>query len=107
MRNYHIGTITGIPIRVNVTLLVFLPVLAWLIARPGQIAIYAGFIEGISPHTVDVEALQTGVAPAVIGVATAVGLFGGVVTTTDFARAIEVLQGIGPRRDVATPDGYA
>jgi Zn-dependent protease/predicted transcriptional regulator len=79
MRNYHLGTVTGIPVRANVTLLVFLPVLAWLVSRPGQIALYAGFIERISPHAVDTAALQAGYTPEVIGVAAAVGLFVGVL----------------------------
>ena len=79
MYNFRIGTVTDIPIRVNVTLLVFLPVLAWLISRPAQIAAYAGFIETISPHAVDMEVLATGNTPILVGVVTAVGLFAGVL----------------------------
>jgi uncharacterized protein YegP (UPF0339 family)/Zn-dependent protease len=79
MRNFHVGTITDIPIRLNVTLLVFLPVLAWLISRPGQLAIYAGFVERISPHTFDLATLQAGNTPILIGITAALGLFVGVL----------------------------
>jgi Zn-dependent protease/CBS domain-containing protein len=79
MRNFQVGTVTGIPIRLNVTLLVFLPVLAWLVARTGQIELYAGIIDAFSPRPVDVAALQGGYVRELIGVAAAVGLFVGVL----------------------------
>jgi Zn-dependent protease/predicted transcriptional regulator len=79
MRNFHVGTITDIPIRLNITFVVFLPVLAWLISRPAQLAAYAGFVASISPHEVDIAMLQTGNTPIVIGVAAALGLFVGVL----------------------------
>jgi Zn-dependent protease len=79
MRNVHVGTITGIPIRLNITFLLFLPVLAWLISRPTQLAAYAGFVAAISPHEVDIALLQSGTTPIVVGIAAAVGLFVGVL----------------------------
>jgi Zn-dependent protease len=79
MRNFHVGTITGIPIRLNITFVIFLPVLAWLISRPAQLAAYAGFVAGISPHEVDIALLQTGNTPIVIGITAALGLFVGVL----------------------------
>ncbi len=79
MRNFGIGTITGIPIRLNITFIIFLPVLAWLISRPTQIELYAGFIVGISPHAIDTAALQTGNTPILVGAITAIGLFAGVL----------------------------
>ncbi|MEF8809192.1 site-2 protease family protein [Natronomonas sp.] len=79
MRNFHVGTITGIPIRLNITFLIFLPVLAWLISRPAQLTAYAGFVAGISPHEVDIALLQTGNTPTVIGIVAALGLFVGVL----------------------------
>ncbi|WP_256393642.1 site-2 protease family protein [Natronoarchaeum rubrum] len=75
MRNYTIGSVTGIPIRVNVTLLVFLPALAWLLSRPDQIGVYAGVIEALSPHGIDDAAIEAGQTPLVLGSAAAVGLF--------------------------------
>jgi Zn-dependent protease/CBS domain-containing protein len=79
MWNFRVGTVTDIPIRLNVTFLVFLPVLAWLISRPEQLAFYAGAVEWISPHPVDLAALQAGNTPIVLGVGAAVGLFVGVL----------------------------
>jgi len=79
MRNFHVGTVTDIPIRLNLTLLLFLPMLAWLVARTGQIEPYAGLIERISPHAVDVDALQSGFTAELVGVAAALGLFAGVL----------------------------
>jgi len=75
MRNYTIGSVWGIPIRINVSLLVFLPVLAWLIGSGGQIAVYAGFIESLTGVGFDLGALRAGSMPWVIGVVAAVGLF--------------------------------
>jgi hypothetical protein len=60
MRNFHIGTITGIPTRVTVTLLLFLPVLAWLISGGEQLTAYAGVIASLSAQTVDVGTDRTG-----------------------------------------------
>ena len=79
MRNFEIGRITGIPIRLNVTLVVFLPLLAWLISREEQLGFYAGVVNGISPRAIDVAAIGSGSTPILAGTATAVGLFAGVL----------------------------
>jgi len=75
MRNFHLTTVWGIPIRINVSLLVFLPVLVWLIAAGGQIGAYASVVDALSPATLDPEPLQVGTTPWLIGVAGAIGLF--------------------------------
>jgi len=74
MRNYTLGRVWGIPIRVNVSLLVFLPILAWLIGSGAQIAVYAGIIEGLAPVTIDPAALAAE-SRWTIGILAAVGLF--------------------------------
>ena len=79
MKNFEIGRITGIPIRLNVTLVVFLPLLAWLISREEQLSFYAALVDSIAPRAVDVAAVQSGTAPVVVGIATALGLFVGVL----------------------------
>lgn len=79
MRNFEIGRITDIPIYLNITLLLFLPVLAWLISRPVQIEVYAGVIEALAGHPVDAAALSAGSTPLVIGAAGAIGLMAGVL----------------------------
>lgn len=75
MRNFTVASVWGIPIRINVSLVVFLPILAWLIGSGGQIEIYAGFIEGLTGEGFDLDVLRAGSTPWVIGVTAAVGLF--------------------------------
>ncbi|GAB3684832.1 CBS domain-containing protein [Salinarchaeum chitinilyticum] len=77
MRSITLGRILGIPIRINVSLLLFLPILVWLIA--GQIELYGDVVNAISPTTVDVDPLTEGSNPWIIGGAAAAGLFVGVL----------------------------
>ena len=78
MRNFHITTVWGIPIRVNVSLLIFLPVLAWIIGSGTQISVYASIVSSLSGVTLDLTVLTAGQTPWVIGSAAAVGLFASV-----------------------------
>jgi Zn-dependent protease len=78
MYNYRIATIWGIPIKVNISLVVFLPVLAWIIGGTNQIALYAGLVEGLAGVPLDAEALQAGNNGLAIGAAAAIGLFASV-----------------------------
>ena len=75
MRSFTVGEIWDIPIRINTSLLVFLPILAWLIGSGGQIAVYAGFIERLTGVGFDLAQLRAGSMPWVIGITAAVGLF--------------------------------
>ncbi|WP_336036144.1 site-2 protease family protein [Halobacterium yunchengense] len=75
MRSYTIASVWGIPIRVNTSLLIFLPILAWLIGSGEQIGLYAGLIEGLTGVGFDVDVLEAGSTPWVIGVVAALGLF--------------------------------
>ncbi|HKL30467.1 MAG TPA: site-2 protease family protein [Natrialbaceae archaeon] len=75
MRSYTVTKVWGIPIRINISLVVFLPVLAWLIGAGGQIDLYAELLEGLTAATFDVETLTAGTTPWVIGIVAAVGLF--------------------------------
>jgi Zn-dependent protease len=75
MRSYTVTKIWGIPIRLNISLVVFLPVLAWLIGDGGQIELYAELLEGLTAVAFDVDTLTAGSTPWVIGVVAAVGLF--------------------------------
>ena len=76
--NYTILSIWGIPIRINISLLVFLPILAWLIGSGDQIAAYAEIINGLTPATVDPAELAGANERWFIGIAAAVGLFASV-----------------------------
>lgn len=71
----------GIPIRVNITLLLFIPVIVWIIATDitSQQGIdWVTAIAAISPHTLEAEALQAGLMPWILGFGAALGLFFGV-----------------------------
>jgi Zn-dependent protease len=74
MRNYTLTSVWGIPIRINISLVVFLPVLAWLIGSGSQIDIYAGLIESFAPGRLDPTGLGSG-DRWTIGVLAGIGLF--------------------------------
>ncbi len=77
MRSYRITSVWGIAIKINISLLLFLPILAWLIGSGQEITLYAGFINwlSMSTSTLDIAVLRQGITPWVIGVVAAVGLF--------------------------------
>lgn len=75
MRNYTITSVWGIPIRINVSLIVFLPILAWIIGSGTQIDTYALLVSTFAPAAIDIAALKAGTTPWLIGTAAAVGLF--------------------------------
>jgi Zn-dependent protease len=75
VRSYTITEVWDIPIRVNTSLLIFLPILAWLIGSGQQIELYAGLIGTLTGTGFDLVALRAGATPWLIGVVAAVGLF--------------------------------
>jgi Zn-dependent protease len=75
MRNLTIGRIWGIPIRLNISLLVFLPILAWLLGSGTQIGVYADTINALWPGSLDSETFQVGARSWTIGILGALGLF--------------------------------
>lgn len=75
MRNYDLVSVANIPIRINVSLLVVLPVLAWLIGSGEQIDLYVGIINAFPVAALDPAVLRAGTTPWLIGIAAAVGLF--------------------------------
>ena len=76
--NYTILHIWGIPIRINISLLVFLPILAFLIGSGEQIGAYSSLITALTPATVDPAALSGPEDRWLIGGVSAVALFGSV-----------------------------
>ncbi|WP_436932163.1 site-2 protease family protein [Halosimplex halobium] len=75
MRNFTIGSVWGIPIRINVSLVVFLPILAWVIGSGSQIETYVDIVNTFAPYSFDVAALTAGSTPWAIGAGAAIGLF--------------------------------
>ena len=75
MRSIKVTSVWGIPIKLHVSLLVVLPIFAWLLGSGQQIELYAGLIEGLTGAPLDIAALTGGSTPWVIGTAAAIGLF--------------------------------
>ncbi|GAA0302820.1 hypothetical protein GCM10009066_16130 [Halarchaeum salinum] len=78
MRKFTVGRIWDIPIRIDLSLVLFLPLLAWFLGSEAQIDTYAGVINAVVPHAYDTATLHTGANPWLIGVLAAVALFAGV-----------------------------
>lgn len=76
--NYTLFRVWGIPIRINISLVVFLPILAYLIGSDVQLAAYADLIEVMTPATVDPAVLAES-DRWLVGTTAAVGLFASVL----------------------------
>jgi len=76
--NYTILRVWGIPIRINISLLIFLPALAWLIGSGEQIAVYSSLINSLTPATVEPAMLDGPNDRWIVGASAAVALFGSV-----------------------------
>ena len=77
MASFQIGRIYGIPIKIDVTFLLVLPLFAWVIGS--QVEFWVEIL-GILPATVPGEApLTEGNTPWILGTASAIGLFVGVL----------------------------
>lgn len=75
--NYTLLSVWGIPIRINISLLVFLPILAWLVGSGEQLATYETMINSLAPVGVDAAGLED-TDRWLIGSGAAVGLFASV-----------------------------
>lgn len=75
MRNFTITKIWGIPIRINISLIVFLPILVWLIGSGEQITIYSLIISELVGKQLSSNLLTSGLYPWIIGFFAAIGLF--------------------------------
>jgi len=75
--NYTLFSVWGVPIRINISLLVFLPILAWLIGTGEQLAAYGSLIDLLPTADVDPGAL-TDTERWLIGAGAALGLFASV-----------------------------
>ncbi|MFB6233707.1 MAG: site-2 protease family protein [Haloarculaceae archaeon] len=77
MRRFRIGSAFGIPIQLDLTFLLVLPLFAFLIAS--QVELWAGTMNDVVAANLDPALLSTGSLPWVLGALAAVGLFVGVV----------------------------
>ena len=72
-KGFRVGSIAGIPIKLDITLLLILPVLAYIIAN-GMGEVTVALNQGFGSD-LDVDVLTEGLMPWVLGFAAAVGLF--------------------------------
>ncbi len=77
MRGIHVGSAFGIPIRLNWTFLIVLPLFAFLIGS--EVATIAQLMNETMGVGIDVTAIDAGYTPWLLGLAAALGLFGGVL----------------------------
>ena len=77
MRGIRIGTVFGIPVRLNWTFLLVLPLFAYLIGS--EVATISGVMNETMGAGIDPAAIGDGLTPWAIGLAAALGLFGGVL----------------------------
>jgi Zn-dependent protease len=77
MRGLKIGSALGIPVRLNWTFLIVLPLFAYLIGA--QVGMIAEVMNGVLGAGIDPAALAGGLTPWTLGLAAAVGLFLGVL----------------------------
>ncbi|MFC6826848.1 M50 family metallopeptidase [Halopelagius fulvigenes] len=73
MRGIRIGSVFGIPIKLDVTFLLVLPLFAWLIGS--DVEQLVGAINGVFGAGIDAAGLTAGTTPWVLGTAAALGLF--------------------------------
>ncbi|QUO48211.1 MULTISPECIES: M50 family metallopeptidase [Halorubrum] len=77
MRGIKVGSAFGIPIRLNWTFLIVLPLFAYLIG--GQVGEIAGVMNEVAGLGIDAGAVAAGNTPWLLGLTAAVGLFVGVL----------------------------
>ncbi|QLK24763.1 CBS domain-containing protein [Natrinema zhouii] len=77
MRSFRIGSLFGIPIKLDLTFLLVLPLFAYLIGA--QIEGVAGILNDGLAAGIDIGAITSGLLPWLLGLAAAIGLFVGVV----------------------------
>ena len=77
MRGLRIGTVVGIPVRLNWTFLIVLPLFAYLIGS--EVETIAGVMNETLGAGIDTVAVGVGLTPWLLGLAAVLGLFGGVL----------------------------
>jgi Zn-dependent protease/predicted transcriptional regulator len=76
-KSFRIGSLFGIPIKLDISFLLILPIFAWLIGA--QIELLVGPLNAVFGTGLDAEPLTAGYRPWILGTIAAIGLFVGVV----------------------------
>ncbi|MCH7661808.1 MAG: M50 family metallopeptidase, partial [Euryarchaeota archaeon] len=76
-KSFRIGSLFGIPIKLDVSFLLILPIFAWLIGA--QIELLVGPLNAVFGTGLDAAPLTAGYRPWILGLTAAIGLFVGVV----------------------------
>ncbi|MEF8757604.1 MAG: CBS domain-containing protein [Halobacteriales archaeon] len=77
MRSFRIGSAFGIPIKLDLTFLLILPLFAYLIGS--QIEVTTDLLNRVWAAEIAVDPLTAGLMPWIVGIVAAIGLFAGVV----------------------------
>ncbi|MFB6297670.1 MAG: site-2 protease family protein [Salinirussus sp.] len=77
MRRFRIGSVFGIPLQLDLTFLLVLPLFAYIIGT--QVGTWAETANGLLGANLDPAVLSVSPLPWILGIAAAVGLFAGVV----------------------------
>ncbi|WP_132059055.1 CBS domain-containing protein [Halorussus amylolyticus] len=77
MRSFTVGRMFGIPIKLDLTFLLILPVFAWVIGS--QVGLWVDNLNLLWGVNLDADVLTVGTTPWILGTIAAVGLFAGVV----------------------------
>lgn len=77
MRSFRVGSALGIPIKLDITFLLVLPLFAWLIGS--QIGQWSGILNDLWGLGIDAGVLTSGSVPWIVGSVAAIGLFVGVI----------------------------
>ncbi|MDZ7850015.1 MAG: M50 family metallopeptidase [Halodesulfurarchaeum sp.] len=77
MRSFRIGSAFGVPVKLDITFLLVLPLFAWLIGS--QVTELVDLLNTLWTLNLDTAALTAGSMPMILGMAAALGLFAGVL----------------------------